>query len=66
MKHHPVNVKVIRRNGESLDSLLKFFNEKCKKEGIMEKIRSRESYDSPSVKLKNKSRKARKRAMNQK
>lgn len=56
----PVNVKVELRRGESSDKLIRRFNRKCKKEGIVRTYRTRtDYYIKPSVAKKLKSEAAR-------
>jgi len=45
-----VNVKVRARRNESAENLIKRFNRKVKKEGIIEEVRNRKYYEKPSVK----------------
>ena len=54
--------KVVARENENLDSMLRRFKRSCDKAGIMREVRKREFYEKPSVKRKNKSEAARKRA----
>ena len=47
---------------ESLENALKRFKRKCQKDGIVSDIRRKEEYVKPSVKRKEKSKAARKKA----
>jgi ribosomal protein S21 len=49
----PVNVLVRRRKDESIDDLIKFFNEKCKKEKIFEKNYKHKTSESTNAKKRN-------------
>ena len=42
-----VGIKV--REGESIDNALKRFKRECEKDGLLQEIRKREFYKSPSV-----------------
>jgi small subunit ribosomal protein S21 len=42
-----VNVKV--RDGESIDEAIRRFKRECEKNGVMQEIKKREFYKSPSV-----------------
>ena len=53
----------IKRDNESLDSLIKKFRKSIKEAGIMNEIRKIEFYQSKSIKRKNKSKRARKRLL---
>lgn len=53
----------VRRDNESLDSLIKRFKLWVADAGIMDEIRKREFYQSKSIKRKNKSKRARKRLL---
>ena len=48
------------KDGESIDSALRRFKRSCAKAGIMQEVRKREHYESPSVKRRKKSEAARK------
>jgi ribosomal protein S21 len=55
-----VNVVITRRTNENSERLIRRFIKKVKKNGVLETYRSRTSYYiKPSVKRKNKSKKAR-------
>ena len=45
-----VNVKVRARRNEPVENLIKRFNRKVKREGIIEEVRNRRFYEKPSVK----------------
>ena len=45
-----VNVKVVRRENESIEKLLRRFVKKVKKEGILEEYREKMYYEKPSDK----------------
>ncbi|MEK6544580.1 MAG: 30S ribosomal protein S21 [Elusimicrobiota bacterium] len=49
------------REGESLEEALRRFKRECEKEGVLQEIRKREHYLSPSEKRKRKAAEARKR-----
>ena len=53
-----VNVNVTRRNNESSEKLIRRFIKKCKKERIIEEYRERMRYDPPSVKKREKRKRA--------
>jgi len=56
----PVNVKVDLRRGETSERLIRRFNRKCKKEGIVKFYRSKtDHYIKPSISKKLKSEAAR-------
>ena len=55
---------VIVKENESIDSALRRFKRNCAKAGIQQEIRTREHYEKPSVKRKEKSEAARKRKYN--
>ena len=55
---------VVVKENESLDSALRRFKRSCAKAGIMQEVRKREHYETPSVKRKKKSEAARKRKVN--
>jgi small subunit ribosomal protein S21 len=42
-----VNIKV--RDGESIDEAIRRFKRECEKNGVMQEIKKREFYKSPSV-----------------
>ena len=46
--------KVVARENESFESLLKRFNKKVQHGGILAEVRRREHYEKPSVKRKRK------------
>ena len=48
------------KEGESLDNALKRFKRSCQKSGVMNDLRRKEYYQSPSVKRRKKSEAARK------
>lgn len=52
---------VIRREDESIDSLIKRFKKSVLKDGVMDDLKKRSYYVAPSLKKKLKSEKARKR-----
>ena len=56
------NVSVTQRNNESAERLIRRFIKKCKKERIIEEARERMSYQPPSVKKREKRKRA-KRAL---
>jgi len=45
-----INVYVTARKNESVESLIKRFSRKVKKEGIVEECKNRKYYEKPSVK----------------
>jgi len=53
------NVIVTQRNNESAERLVRRFIKKCKKERIIEEVRDRMSYRPPSVKRREKRKRAR-------
>ena len=53
------NVSVTQRNNESAERLIRRFIKKCKKERIIEEARERMSYQPPSVKKREKRKRAR-------
>lgn len=63
-----VFVKV--RDGETIEEALRRFKRECERSGIMQEIKRREFYESPSAKLKRKkeelTRKLRRRMLRQK
>lgn len=65
MKHSSTNelngICVFRREGESIESLIKRFKRKCTKAEIIKEVKSRQEYEKPSVKRKKKSQEARRR-----
>ena len=54
--------QVIVGENESLENAMKRFKRKCQKDGIVSDIRRKEEYVKPSVKRKEKSKAARKKA----
>jgi len=54
--------QVVVGENESLENALKRFKRKCQKDGIVSDIRRKEEYVKPSVKRKEKSKAARKKA----
>jgi len=48
------------RENESLESALKRFKRQCARSGVIQEVRKREHYESPSVKRRKKSEAARK------
>lgn len=53
--------KVVRKDKETLDSMMHRFKRKVLEEGIMDEIRRREYYESPSVRRKHKAQLAQRR-----
>tara|TARA_R110002020_G_scaffold203488_3_gene407176 strand:+ start:1325 stop:1561 length:237 start_codon:yes stop_codon:yes gene_type:complete len=53
------NVSVTQRNNESAERLIRRFIKKCKKERVIEEVRERMSYQPPSVKKREKRKRAR-------
>ena len=49
------------KDNESLDSALRRFKRQCARAGVLNEVRKREHYETPSVKRKKKSEAARKR-----
>jgi small subunit ribosomal protein S21 len=47
-------IKTIRRQNESIDSLLKRFNTAVTVEGVLKELRERSRYEKPSVKKRRK------------
>ena len=41
-------IKVVRKNGETADAMIKRFKNKCRHSGLMGEIRSRCEYTKPS------------------
>jgi len=54
--------KVVKRENEDVEMLLRRFKKQVMNEGIMEELRKRECYIAPSLKLRLKSEAAQKRA----
>lgn len=54
-----VQVKV--REGESIEEALRRFKRECERNGIMQEIKKREFYESPSVRRKKKQAEARRK-----
>ncbi len=54
-----VQVKV--REGESIEDALRRFKRECERNGIMQEIKKREYYESPSVRRKKKQAEARRK-----
>jgi len=59
MKRHrkklkPCNLEVVIRNPEDTERMIKKFNRKVKKMGILEEVRERRYYTKPSVKRRQK------------
>jgi small subunit ribosomal protein S21 len=54
-----VQVKV--REGESIEEALRRFKRECERNGIMQEIKKREYYESPSVRRKKKQAEARRK-----
>ena len=52
------NVSVTQRNNESAERLIRRFIKKCKKERVIEEARERMSYQPPSVKKREKRKRA--------
>jgi small subunit ribosomal protein S21 len=50
VKMSVINVYVTARKNESVESLIKRFSRKVKKEGIVEECKNRKYYEKPSVK----------------
>jgi len=46
---------VTTRDGEDFDRVLKRFNKKCEKDGLLTELRKRRFYEKPSVKKRRKS-----------
>jgi small subunit ribosomal protein S21 len=51
------------RENDSFENALKRFKKQCEKEGILSEVKKREHYEKPSVKRKNKTIAARKKAL---
>lgn len=56
-----MGICVLRREGESMESMIKRFKRKCTKAEIIKEVKSRQEYEKPSVKRKRKSQEARRR-----
>ncbi len=54
-----VNVRV--REGESIEEAIRRFKRECERNGIMQEIKKREFYESPSVRRKKKQAEARRK-----
>jgi ribosomal protein S21 len=48
MKKKPVHVEVTRMPGEAVERMIRRFSNKVKKERIIEEVRDRRYYESPS------------------
>lgn len=57
--------KVVKRENESVEQLIKRFRRKVQEENIMKELRKREYYRSPSIKKKEKHKEAEKRRRKQ-
>ena len=53
-KLKPCNLEVVVRNPEDIERMIKKFNKKVKKMGIIEEIKERRYYTKPSVKRRRK------------
>ena len=54
-----VNLKIVKRRGESDEKLIRRFNRKCKKQGVVREYREKtDYYDKPSIKKRMKRQKA--------
>tara|TARA_R110002124_G_scaffold84516_2_gene219997 strand:+ start:2683 stop:2919 length:237 start_codon:yes stop_codon:yes gene_type:complete len=53
------NISVTQRNNESAERLIRRFIKKCKKERVLEEVRDRLYYRPPSVKKREKRKRAR-------
>ena len=53
-KLKPCNVEVIVRNPEDIERMIKKFNKKVKKAGIIEEVKERRYYTKPSTKRRRK------------
>ena len=49
------------RDNESIEAALKRFKRECDREGILQEVKRREYYESPSVKRKRKAQEARRK-----
>lgn len=54
---------IVIKEGESFESALRRFKKQCEKSGILTELRKREFFIKPSVRRKQKSQQARKRAL---
>ncbi len=66
MKRHrkklkPCNLEVVIRNPEDTERMIKKFNRKVKKMGILDEVRERRYYTKPSVKKRRKKLEAQRR-----
>ena len=53
-KLKPYNLEVVVRNPEDIERMIKKFNKKVKKMGIIEEVKERRYYTKPSVKRRRK------------
>ena len=58
---HTVNVSVEKVRGETVEKMIKRFQKKCRKEGIMKEIMAHRFHKKPSVKRREKKEEARRR-----
>lgn len=54
---------IVIKEGESFESALRRFKKQCEKSGILTELRRREFFTKPSLRRKQKSQQARKRAL---
>lgn len=53
--------KIVLKDDETIDNALKRFKRECEKDGLMQEMKKREYYESPSVRRKKKAEKARRK-----
>ncbi len=53
--------KIVLKDNESIDNALRRFKRECEKDGLMQEMKKREYYESPSVRRKKKAEKARRK-----
>ena len=56
-----INVRIKLRDNESIEEALKRFKRECDRNGIIQEIKRREYYESPSMRRKRKSQEARRK-----
>ena len=62
MAKKPYNIKITPRRNDTAEKIIRRFNRKVKKSGILEKVKKRRYYEKPSV-VRRKQKNARKRTL---
>tara|TARA_R100000008_G_C3551309_1_gene150566 strand:+ start:85 stop:327 length:243 start_codon:yes stop_codon:yes gene_type:complete len=62
MANKPYNIKITPRRNDTSEKIIRRFNRKVKKSGILEKVKKRRYYEKPSV-VRRKQKIARKRTL---